>query len=71
VLAMLDRLCGLTDTFGCARDVFLGSSLEAFAHKMGELGTEVCCTQKIYVRSEEKGDAGSRCGRQRKEERSR
>ncbi len=62
---MLGRLCGLTD-IGCARDVFLGSSLEAFAHKMGGLDTEVCCTQKIYVRSGEKGGAGSRCGRQRK-----
>jgi len=59
VLAMLGRLCGLTD-IGCARDVFLGSSLEAFAHKMGGLDTEVCCTQKIYVRSGEKGGPGSR-----------
>jgi hypothetical protein len=38
----MGRLCGLTGDVGRARDVFLGSSLEAFAHKMGELGTEGC-----------------------------
>lgn len=26
-------------------------SFGAFAHKIGELGTEVCCTQRLYVRS--------------------
>lgn len=51
MLAILGRLCRLTGDVGCARDVFLGSSLEAFAHKMGELGTEDCCTQTIYVQS--------------------
>jgi hypothetical protein len=58
---MLGRLCGLTgDTVGCTRDVFLGSSLGAFAHKIGELGTGGCCTQMIYVLVRNSEGAG--CG---------
>lgn len=47
---MLGRLNGLTlCTIDYARAVFLGNSFDAFAHKMGELVTECCCTQKVYV----------------------
>ena len=47
---MLGGFSGLTEcTVGYARDVFLEASLGAFAHKIGELDTEVCCTQRLYV----------------------
>jgi len=36
-------------TVGYARDVFMEASFGAFAHKIGELGTEFCCTQRLYV----------------------
>jgi hypothetical protein len=44
---MLDELSRLMEcTVGYARDVFLGKFFGAFGHKMGELGTEGCCTQE-------------------------
>ena len=47
---MLGRLNGLTlCMIGYARVVFLGNSFDAFAHKMGELVTDCCRTQKVYV----------------------
>jgi len=44
---MLGELSRLMEcTVGYARDVFLGDFFGAFWHKMGELGTEGCCTQE-------------------------
>jgi hypothetical protein len=44
---MMGKLSRWTEcTVDYARDVFLGDLFGAFGHKMGELGTEGCCTQK-------------------------
>ncbi len=44
---MLGELSRLMEcTVGYARDVFLDDFFGAFGHKMGELGTEGCCTQE-------------------------